>query len=230
MFIFPRLPHKRLAQLRKAQPDLKDKMILDYGSNRGNLIDDGVETGEILPENYSAMDVDYWSLDEIRTNYPKADAIHYNRYNPMYNPDGIKNLPFPQFDHRYHLVYSYSVNTHSSWDDYLFDIVEMLRVSLGEVYTSVLNLECLEYLHGKRVAEYGSAVDFDVFKNVETGVYLINNDTVLDIEEEIPHKVDYLLAYYNPEWLMSEISKIGVNVRLIPSGMPRIQPLLEIKV
>jgi hypothetical protein len=52
---------------------------------------------------------------------------------------------------------------------------------------------------------------------------------VLDLDQEIPHKVDFLLAYYNPEWLISEVSKIGVKVRLIPSEVPGIQPLLEIK-
>jgi len=229
MYLFPRLPHQRLGQLLRAKVDIKDKLILDYGSSRGNLLEDGVDTGMISPINYSAMDVDNWSLDMIRADFPEADAIHYDRYNPMYNPDGIKQLSFPQFDHRYHMTYSYSVNTHSSWDDYLFDIVEMFRVSCGEVYTSILDLDCLKILHDKRVKDYGSAVDFDVFENVDTGVYFINNDTVLDLDQEIPHKVDFLLTYYNPEWLISEVSKIGVKVRLIPSEVPGIQPLLEIK-
>ena len=84
-------------------------------------------------------------------------------------------------------------------------------------------------LHNKRIHEYGSAVDFDVFENVETGVYFIGHDTVLDLDHDIPNDIDYLLTYYNPEWLIAEVNKLGYSARVLDSHSPQIQPLLEIK-
>jgi len=227
MSIYPRVD--RLKTLTHSEISVSDKSILDYGGNRGNLLEDGIESGDILPENYTSMDVDIKALEYLNEHNPTATAIHYNRYNQVYNPQGDKLIKFPFQDNSFDIVYSFSVNTHCSWEDYVFDITEMVRVSRGVVYSSILDLSVLGLLHNKRITEYGSVVDFELFENVDTGVYFINNDTVLDLDQEIPSNVDYLLTYYNPEWLITEINKLGYSARVLDSHSPQIQPLLEIK-
>lgn len=226
-YIFPR--DDRLKTLTHSQISVRNKSILDYGGNRGNLLEDGIETGDILPENYTSMDVDVEALEYLRDHSPTATTIHYDRYNQVYNPQGERLIKFPFQDKTFDIVYSFSVNTHSSWDDYVFDISEMVRVSRGAVYSSILNLSVMKLLHSKRISEYGSAVDFEVFENVATGVYFINNDTVVALDQEIPDSIDYLLTYYNPEWLITEINKLGYSASVLDSHSPQIQPLLEIK-
>ena len=228
MYLFPRVPNARLDQLLATGFDVTNKSILDYGGSRGNLLEDGIERSLINPTNYTSMDVDDYSLNYLLKNYPETNIELYNRYNPVYNPEGKKNLPFPQINNSFDIVFSYSVNTHSSWQDYLFDISEMLRVSRGAIYTSILDLDCLRILHQKRIDEFGSAVDFNVFTNTSNGVYFINHNTVMSLEANIPHNIQYLLTYYKSDWLIAELQKMGMGVRFHKAPSPGIQPLLEI--
>lgn len=229
MYTFPRYKQYRLGQLSRANIDVSDKTILDYGSNHGNLLKDGIKSGVIDPSNYTGMDVDPNSLAMLEKYSKEASTVVYNRHNPVYNTKGIKFEKFPFDDDTFDIVYSYSVNTHSSWPDYKFDIAEMIRVGTGVVYTSIMDLKCMKYLHAKRKQQYGTAVDFDVFTNVDTGVYYINNDTIMDLDQEIPNGIDLLLTLYKTEWLISEIGKMGLDVKVISDSQPDIQPLLEIK-
>jgi SAM-dependent methyltransferase len=229
MSIFPRVNHQRLGQLNDAGVDVSDKSILDYGGNRGNLLEDGVEADVIKPENYTSMDVSPTGLTLLKDRYPDTNTQEYNRYNQVYNIHGEKLLPFPFDDNTFDMVYSYSVNTHSSWDDYKFDISEMVRVTKGPVYTSILDISCIEILRDKRVRDFGWAVGLHNFNNIDTGKYFINHDTVIDIDEHIPEGIEFLLTVYNPQWLISEISKMGLEARVLDKPQPGIQPLLEIR-
>ena len=52
--------------------------ILDYGGNAGNLLKDGIETGEIKESDYTCLDVDEKVLVEEHKKYPDAKFISYN--------------------------------------------------------------------------------------------------------------------------------------------------------
>jgi len=229
MYIFPRLPQVRLSQLTNAGVDVSGKTILYYGGARGNLLSDGVEKNVIDPKDYVSMDVDINNLVTLKNIHPSAITVPYDRYNPVYNPRGIKFKRFPQPDNTFDIVYSYSVNTHSSWQDYVFDISEMIRVSKGVVYTSIMNRSCMRTIHKKREADYGWVVSFSKLTDTKTGLYFINNDTILNLDDDIPHEVDLMITYYQPEWLISEISKMGLQAKVLDNPPPGIQPLLEIK-
>ena len=229
MYIFPRLKQQRLHQLTKAGVDVIGKSILDYGGNRGNLLEDGVEKGIINPANYTSMDVDHTGLDLLKETYPNTNTMLYNRHNPVYNPQGEKHLKFPYDDNTFDLVYSYSVNTHSSWADYKFDILEMIRVSKGPVYSSILDEECLKILRQKRINEFGAAVDLEVITDTSDGSYFINQGIVMSLGSNVPNDIKYLLTYYKPEWLISEISNMGLQAKVLDKPQPGIQPLLEIR-
>jgi SAM-dependent methyltransferase len=225
---FPRVPQVRLSQLLDIKVDVTGKSILDYGGNRGNLLEDGIETGSILPENYTSMDVDEAGLNYLNELHPSTNTVLYNRHNPVYNPQGEKHLKFPFDDNTFDIVYSYSVNTHSSWSDYRFDILEMLRVSKGPIYTSILDEHCLKIMHQKRIDEFGSAVDIDIITDTVDGSYFINQGIVMSLSANVPNDIKYLLTYYKPEWLMSVLADMGLVVKM-HKAPPGIQPLLEIK-
>src|SRR6056297_484513 len=130
MNITYRLDLVRARQLRHAVGDYSHvNKLLDYGGNRGNLIEDGNLTGS----QYVNLDVDTEALDLCRANFPDSTCLFYDRYNPVYNPTGIPFLPFPFDDNTVDLTFSYSVNTHSSHEDFIFDIAEMTRVTRGPV-------------------------------------------------------------------------------------------------
>ena len=236
--IFPRFPDARLSQLLDVLPDgydISGKSILDYGGNRGNLLEDGIAKELIAPEDYTSMDVDAQGLSFLKRNIPNTNIIHYDRYNPAYRPHGKSMLPFPQDDDTYDIVYSYSVNTHSSWKDFIFDVKELTRVCKpgGLVYTSSMDKDVMRTMHNKRLNDYGDAADYDVFYDVESGklpgVYLVDNDTVLNLDDEIPFSRQFLLAYYNFDWLLNEFESMGFKTTLFPHSHPDIMPLIRLE-
>lgn len=236
--VFPRFPQARLSQLLEVLPegyDLKGKSILDYGGNRGNLLEDAILEKLIDPKDYTSMDVDSQGLVYLRNNFPNTNIIHYDRYNPAYRAHGQKMIPFPQDDNTYDIVYSYSVNTHSSWQDFVFDVKELARVCKpgGLIYTSSMDKDVMKTMHNKRLDDYGSAVDYDIFDDVTSGklpgVYLIDNDLTLNLDEEIPLNVKFLLAYYNFDWLLKEFEALGFTATLFPHSHPDIMPLIRLE-
>ena len=64
--------------------DFNNKKVLDFGGNFGTL-DMGfgnlLEHNNILPENYTCVDIDKQAMDKGRQKYPNAEWIYYNRYN-----------------------------------------------------------------------------------------------------------------------------------------------------
>lgn len=239
--IFPRVANERLPQLLQAIPegyDITNKTILDYGGNRGNLLEDGDEADMIDPSNYTSMDVDPDGLEFLQKLYPTTNTIHYDRYNPAYRHMGIPMLPFPQADDTYDIVYSYSVNTHSSWEDYVFDISEMTRVCKpgGLVFTSKFELSCIQHMLDKRVKDWdifegdpgGTDRTVNDFRDVEDVIYLVDNNDLLNIDDQIPQQSKYLITYYNEEWLLDQIHGMGYKTELTRSDKPRIQTLIRL--
>ena len=52
--------------------------------------------------------------------------------------------------------------------------------------------------------------------------------TDLDLNENIPEEINFLLTIYNPTWLIKEINKLGYSARVLDSHSPKIQSLLEL--
>ncbi len=239
--IFPRIANERLPQLLQALPegyDITNKTILDYGGNRGNLLEDGDEADMIDPINYTSMDVDPDGLEFLKKLYPTTNVIHYDRYNPAYRHMGTPMLPFPQADDTYDIVYSYSVNTHSSWQDYVFDISEMIRVCKpgGLIFTSKFELTCIEKMLDKRVKDWdyfegdpgGTDRTVNDFEDVSDVIYLVDNNTLMYMDDQIPHKAKYLLSYYNESWLLDQIHGMGYKTELTRNHKPGIQTLIRL--
>jgi SAM-dependent methyltransferase len=109
-------------------PDWRDKLVLDFGGNEGNLLLD--HYCSIRHENYYCLDVIKEALEVGRMRHPQAHWIHYNRYNCSFNPEGIKALPIPKMDVQFDVVLAYSVFTHTSREE-MHDLVGQLTELLA---------------------------------------------------------------------------------------------------
>ena len=109
-------------------PDWRDKHVLDFGGNKGNLLLDPACT--IRHENYYCLDVIREAIDEGRKTFPQAHWFHYDRYNPSFNPDGTIDLPVPEMGVEFDVILAYSVFTHTAWEE-TKDLIEQLRALLA---------------------------------------------------------------------------------------------------
>ena len=173
-----------------------DKTILDFGGSFGNLIISS--NGKIQEKNYTCLDVDKIALAEGQENFPNAKWIWYNRHNVMYNPAG--NDEWPELG-TYDLIFSYSVFTHSSYED-LVKTVSYLKTLLnknGEIYISYasqFNKPLIDWLTNKRVRDYKN---FDDIVPNNKYIYIKDNK----VTDTIPNQCDHFFTLYDDNFLRS---------------------------
>jgi SAM-dependent methyltransferase len=108
-------------------PDWNGKLVLDFGGNKGNLLLDPSCT--IRQQDYYCVDVVSDAIEEGRRTLPEAHFVHYDRYNRSFNPEGVIDLPVPDFGVRFDFVLAYSVFTHTTLDE-MKDLVSQLETFL----------------------------------------------------------------------------------------------------
>lgn len=104
-------------------PDWREKRVLDFGGNKGNLLLDPACT--IRHRNYYCLDVIREAIDEGCEAFPEANWFDYDRYNCSFNPEGIVDLAVPDLGVEFDSILAYSVFTHTAWDE-TKDLVEQL--------------------------------------------------------------------------------------------------------
>lgn len=109
-------------------PEWSGKSVLDFGGNRGNILRD--PSCQIEPRNYYCLDVIKDAIDEGRNSFPGAHWFHYDRFNCSFNPNGVMDLPVPEFEHKFDIVLAYSVFTHTTLAE-MIDLVRQLEASLA---------------------------------------------------------------------------------------------------
>lgn len=109
-------------------PNWADKLVLDFGGNRGNILRD--PACRIETQNYYCLDIIKDAIDEGRQTFPDAHWFHYNRYNCSFNPTGIRDLPIPDPACEFDLILAYSVFTHTTLEE-MRDLVAQLQQSLA---------------------------------------------------------------------------------------------------
>lgn len=110
------------------KPEWNGKLVLDFGGNKGNLLLDPSCT--IRQRDYCCVDVVSEAIEEGRRTFPEAHWAHYDRYNRSFNPEGVVDLPVPDFNVKFDFVLAYSVFTHTTLDE-LRDLVSQLESSLA---------------------------------------------------------------------------------------------------
>ena len=187
--------------------------ILDFGGSFGNLIRSS--NGNILPKNYTCVDVDGDALSVGRKDYPTATWIHLDLYNPMYNPTGNNTIDFPK---KYDVIFSFSVFAHTTFE-YFLETIETLKKYLtptGKIYITMVtssNDIFIKWIIDKRVLDYGKC---DEFIDTDSYFYLVDNK----IKYTVPLECNHLITVYNENFL----SKIG---NLLDTTFK--QTLIEIK-
>lgn len=180
-----------------------NKSILDFGGSFGNLIISS--DGKIQEENYTCLDVDSIALNKGRQQFPNAQWIWYNRYNTMYNPLGDRKWPDLN---TYDLIFSYSVFTHTSYQD-LLETILYLKTRLnknGEIYISYAsqdNIALIKWLTDKRIKDYKV---FDSITYNNKYIYIQDNKVV----DEVPYQSNHFFTLYNDDFL----KKIGNIVKV----------------
>jgi SAM-dependent methyltransferase len=109
-------------------PDWRDKRVLDFGGNKGNLLLDTSCT--IRHQDYYCLDVISEAIEEGRSAFPEAHWSHYDRYNCSFNPDGAVDLPVPDLGVEFDFILAYSVFTHTTWEE-MQDLVSQLQTRVA---------------------------------------------------------------------------------------------------
>jgi len=108
--------------------DWRDKNVLDFGGNIGNMLRDPNCT--IDEERYWCLDVVRESIERGKEVFPKSHWIHYDRYAFFFNPHGARQLQLPEIETRFDYIVAYSVFTNTSRSDML-DLVKQLEAKLA---------------------------------------------------------------------------------------------------
>jgi len=170
--------------------------MLDYGCGPANILYQS--QGVINPRNYTGFDVQKNLIDRNKLMWPESRFIHQDLHNPAYNSTGKETL---SLDDTYDLIISYSVFTHTSYEE--FDAsINQLKEHLnpgGEMYLTFLSLNntiVLSRLRDKALAQYGYV---DEIYEVCDVCYLANGRIV----DDVPNSVGLFLTLYNPSVLTS---------------------------
>ena len=127
----------------------RDKDVLDFGGNIGNMLRDPNSTIDV--ERYWCLDVDKEAIANGRSTYPQAHWVWYNRYCFFFNPSGLPHVKLPEFPQRFDYIVAYSVFPNTLATD-MMDLVRQLSgllkkkphrrkghgTSLGSIILSVL--------------------------------------------------------------------------------------------
>jgi SAM-dependent methyltransferase len=109
-------------------PDWREKRVLDFGGNKGNLLLDPSCT--VRHSDYFCLDVIREAIDEGRGAFPDANWFHYDRYNCSFNPEGVAGLRIPDLGAEFDFILAYSVFTHTTWEE-TNDLIEQLVARLA---------------------------------------------------------------------------------------------------
>lgn len=182
--------------------------ILDFGSNNGNLLRSS--SGLIKETNYTGVDVDKDALETGKNEFPNAKWIHYNRYNPVYNVEGI--YEFPELTKYLNLIISYSVFTHMTIDDST-ELIDYLMHYLdvgGKMYftyCNVENIQCVEWFRRRRI-------DCDPIP-IRDCVYLADNRVVDGYPSD---KCNHFVSFYRSEFILERFARYEPRVYTASAG------------
>ena len=106
------------------RPAWKASKILDFGGNIGGFL---VGAGDsVNHDDYWCIDTNKTVVEQGRRNHPRAHFVHFDRYNPQYNPEGIRDLPIPYCGVKFDIIIAFSVFTHAHPVEML-ELVSQLR-------------------------------------------------------------------------------------------------------
>lgn len=202
----------------------KDSKLLDYGGSSGNLL--YFSNGSINESTYTCVDVTEESIAAGQLEFPKAQFVHLNKYNEMYNHDGTNDpYVYPVMTHK-DFIWAYSVFSHTVLEDIISALWWFKSLNPKKVVISYLcndgdenSQKVLQYFYDRRIDQFGSTVDFRY--NLDDYFYLSDNEYGVKSAETF-------IAVYNTEWLINKLYEKGIVARKITSTLTSI-PFLEVE-
>ena len=192
-------------------PKITNGNVLDYGSNYGMFLDSS--NGSFKQETYTGIDIDNQALLEGKKLFSNATFIHYNGFNHIYNPNGIKGCR-PLLENEYYdTIISYSVFTHTTIEDML-DTIKWLYLKLkpgGKLLLSWLDVDnslTNQLFFNKRIKDLGYC---DIIKT-DDYIYLNDNKLSKTAKASI-----WLLLFFKLNYLSSILS--DYNHKLVPPAL-----------
>ena len=198
-----------------------DKKILDFGSNRGNLLKSS--EGKIQEKNYTGIDVDLTAIELGRSEFPTAQWIHYNRHNPVYNKFGDTSL-LPPIVESYDLIIANSVFTHTTLEELIMLVTKLSEhlTTGGSLWFSWCNIDykpCFKWFENLRLSKFESC---DVPQS-DTYSYLCDNR----VQDKVTLENNYFVGFFNETFLLEELKDLNpINHK---AYSPWIMDCIEIK-
>ena len=178
--------------------DWSNKSVLDFGGNRGNILHD--PGCKIRQQNYYCVDVIREAIEEGRKSFPEAHWYHYDRYNCSFNPDGVADLPVPDFGRSFDIILAYSVFTHTTLEE-MRDLVAQLTTRLargGTLAFTFIDPHWQGNLKWRR-ERLNAEVDWQEFLDCSRNARwcsLVNNKLFLDSNGRWPRERDSCMTYH----------------------------------
>ena len=236
MPIFPRQPRLSFFDMMHDRPDWSTAKILDIGGNRGNLCADGRELQKFPLSNYTCLEVDNEAIEFGKEKYPTANWIHHKAFNNVYQTEGNIEEPFPFADSTFDIICAYSVYSHTTFKQFIYDLFEALRVCKpgGSIAFTLVDMVSAEWFVDKRKMDYEGSNKLTLSyeklceKEIEDFIYFINNDLLIDEINNVS-SFDYLVTVYNLKWVSSFLDKLNITHKIKFPPQQHIQRTLVIK-
>jgi SAM-dependent methyltransferase len=159
------------------RPRWKQSKVLDFGGNIGTFL---VGAGDnVEHENYWCVDLNEEVVEQGRQAFPRANFVHYNRYQSQYNPNGVRNLEVPECGGKFDIVLAFSVFTHTDRSE-MMELVGSLRRMLAP--RGVLAFTFCDQRYDRSLSDPQLPGGSDVRKNLERERV---NNTARDIDEKV---------------------------------------------
>lgn len=181
----------------------KDKKVLDFGGNQGNLIKSS--EGVIEQRNYTSLDVDPVALAVGKQEFPNATWMHYNRSNPAYNKNGEDNL-LPVLTEKYDVIIANSVFTHTVIEE-IQQVMPFLYEHLnpgGSIWFTWCNIAhkpCYTFFETLRIQKFGSC---DPLPDADYA-YLWDEKVL----ERPTTDIEFFVSFFKEEFIIESIKELN---------------------
>lgn len=194
--------------------NVQTQSLLDWGGNTGNLLH--FSKNELSQENYTCVDTVNDAIISGKAEFPNATWIHYNKFNPIYNPLGNKDEVFPTIS-KFDNIWSYSVFSHTSHEEFRNSFEFLNSKTKRKLAVSFLDKNdqlTTNWFYQKRITEFGSCVDMSQLHESESNVIYIKDNDEIIYDGNISHinKCNLFIALYDVDWLINSLTISGIEV------------------
>lgn len=191
------------SRLVRFMPDWTSKRVLDFGCNVGHLLK---TAGDKLPHsNFVGVDIHKESIEIARGLMPNATWVHFNGYNPTFNPGGERDA-LPELDGKFDVIVVYGVFTHCclteihKWLAYLRSILSPGGVIIFSIWENTSFAGYVRFLK----TQFGVSVRLVPY-GYNKYMYLLNRQELLFDSPDLPEeKYDWIETFYKRSFMLEE--------------------------